>query len=162
MRCYPQHDSYQARRLLRAAFDDWLAEIDADFFVTLAFAQDTELNSARKRLSHWFARIDNQYLGRAWSRAPSDQRTFAIAFPENIRTNLHFHSLLRLPPCARGEPYARAARTLQSHWFRTDPRGSCDVAILYDQAGAARYAAKQLVRPGYFDHFLLASEFHSR
>lgn len=47
MRWYHQDDDYQARQLLRAAFGNWLAEIDADFFVTLAFAQDTELNSAQ-------------------------------------------------------------------------------------------------------------------
>lgn len=154
------YESYQSRRQLRAALDQWLAQIDADFLITLAFAQDTELNSARKRLAHWFARIDNHFLGRAWSRTPSDERTFAIAFPENIRTNLHFHCLLRLPPCARDEPYARAARILQWHWHRTDPRGSCDVVQLYDQAGAARYAVKQQVRPGYWDHVILANEFH--
>src|SRR5438270_2125155 len=31
----------------------------------------------------------------------------------------------------------------------------------YDLTGAARYVAKQLVRPGHHEHYLLASEFHS-
>jgi hypothetical protein len=145
---------------LRAAFDHWLATLDVEFFVTLSFAQNTELGSARKLLRHWFARIDYHYLGRAWCRKSADQRIMAIVFPENIYTNLHYHCLVRLPERARHEAYDQTARVLQQHWRRTEPRGSCDVATIYDRPGAARYAAKQLVRPGYSDHYVLASEFH--
>jgi hypothetical protein len=119
------------------------------------------LDRARLRLKYWFARIDNHYLGRAWSRTPSDARTVAIAFPENIRSNLHFHSLLSLPPCARDEPYASVAGTLQQHWLSLEPRGSFDVAEIYDQAGVARYAVKQQVHPDCANKYILASEFHS-
>jgi hypothetical protein len=50
---------------------------------------------------------------------------------------------------------------LVQFWNRIVPRGTCDVELVYDPHGVARYVAKQLVRPGYLDHYLLASEFHS-
>src|SRR5438105_2160259 len=117
MHWHRNYDSYASRREMRAAFDNWLPDLDADFFVTLAFPQNTRFDRARLRLKNWFARIDTHYLGRAWSRTPSNARTVAIAFPENIRSNLHFHSLLSLPPCARHEPYASVAETFQQHWL---------------------------------------------
>jgi hypothetical protein len=96
---------YQKRRELRREYEQWLATMDIDFFVTLSFPQDSRIAGARPMLRHWFARIDNHYLGRAWSRTSSAERTFGIAFPENMQTNLHHHCLVRLPDCARGEPY---------------------------------------------------------
>ena len=152
---------YQKRAELRREYEQWLATLDFELFVTLSFAQDTRILSARWMLRDWFARIDNHYLGRAWSRKSSAERTVAIAFPENIYTNLHHHCLLRLPDGAR-EPYEGTASVLQRAWARIAPRGTCDVAVVHDIAGAARYAAKQLVRPGYLDHYVIASEFHFR
>ena len=151
---------YKRRAELRREYEQWLATIDFDFHVTLSFPQNTRIATARPMLSHWFARIDNYYLGRAWSRRSSAERTDAIAFPENIHTNLHHHCLLRLPKIARGRACGDAARVLQRAWARIAPRGTCDVAPIDDIAGAARYVVKQVVRPGYLDHYIVASEFH--
>jgi hypothetical protein len=58
---------------------------------------------------------------------------------------------------ARDEPYASVAETLQQHWLSLEPRGSCDVAEIYDQAGVARYAVKQQVHPDCANQYILAS-----
>jgi hypothetical protein len=152
---------YQDRRDYRAAMEKWLATIDADLFVTLSFAQDARLGSACQLLRQWFARIDNHYLGRGWARRSSDERTFAILIPENIGTNLHYHCLMRLPTRGQSQSIANRSTTLVRFWDRIVPRGTCDVELIHDLPGVARYIAKQLVRPGYLDHYLLASEFHS-
>ena len=152
---------YQLRREYRASLEKWLATIDADLFVTLSFAQNAWLGSARQSLGQWFARLDNHYLGRGWAQRSSDDRTLAIAVPENISTNLHYHCLMRLPSWGRTQSIADCTATLDRYWHRVVPRGSCDVELIYDLPRAARYLSKQLVRPGYLDHYILASEFHS-
>jgi hypothetical protein len=151
---------YQSRREYRDSLEAWLASINADLFVTLSFAQNARLASARQSFRQWFACLDNHYLGRGWARRSSDERTFAIAMPENISTNLHYHCLMRLPSWGQTEVIAERAATLERYWRRVAPRGTCDVELIYDLPGAARYLAKQAVRPGYLEHYLLASEFH--
>jgi hypothetical protein len=152
---------YQDRRDYRAAMEKWLATIDVDLFVTLSFPQDARLGSARQLLRQWFARIDNHYIGRNWARRSSDDRTFAILIPENLSTNLHYHCLMRLPNWERTQSFADCDATLARFWGRLVPRGTCVVKPISDLPGVARYAAKQIVRPGYLEHFLLASEFHT-
>jgi hypothetical protein len=159
-RKYIQGCGYQSRRKYRANMEEWLATLDADLFVTLSFAQNAQLGGARQLLRHWFARLDNHYLGRNWARRESDARTFAIAVPENIATNLHYHCLMRLPSWGRTQDIMNLTATLDRLWRRIVPRGTCDVEQIYDLPGAVRYLAKQLVRPTYLDHYLFASEFH--
>jgi hypothetical protein len=158
---YVPEDGYQSRREYRTALEEWLATIDADLFVTLSFAQDVRLGSARQLLGQWLARIDSRYLGRGWARRSSDERTFAVLVPENINTNLHYHCLMRLPSWGRTQGIVDRAATLERFWCRLMPRGTCDVELIYDLPGLARYIAKQLVRPGYSQHYMLASEFHT-
>lgn len=153
---------YQRRRVLRSEYEQWLGTMDVDFLVTLSFPQNTRIENARRFLKHWFAYVDNHYIGRAWSRTSSPERTFGIAFPENIATNLHHHCLIRLPTCARAEPAETTTAVLERAWYRAVPRGSCDVQPIYNIAGAARYVVKQVVRPGYLDHYVFASDFHFR
>lgn len=151
---------YESRRQYRAEFERMLGTLDVDLFVTLSFRQNTRFQQARPLLEQWFACLDNHYLGRNWSRRSPDERTVAVAVPENIGTNLHYHCLMRLPRWGRTQPIAECALELDRYWRRLAWGGTCDVALIYDLAGAARYVAKQLVRPGYDEHFVLASEFH--
>jgi hypothetical protein len=160
-RKYVSECGYQNRREYRAALEEWLVTTDTNLFVTLSLGQDARLSQARQLLRQWFARLDDHYLGRCWARRSSDQRTFAILMPENISTNLHYHCLMRLPSWGQAQGIADCAATLQRFWRRIVPRGTCDVEAIYDRTGAARYVAKQLVRPGHHEHYLLASEFHS-
>jgi hypothetical protein len=151
---------YQRRRELRRACQTWLGKTEADLFVTLSLAQNVGLNQARQALGRWLAFVDNHYIGRGWARRPSRDRTQAFIFPENISTNLHYHALMRLP--ARGQLQSLSARaaTLERLWRKIERRGTCQVEWIQD-SGAARYVTKQLVRPGYWEHFILASEFHA-
>src|SRR4051812_15818245 len=150
---------YHSRHEYRAAFEEMLEGLNVDLFVTLSFSQNMQFARARPLLGQWFARLDNHYLGRGWARRSSDERSFAIAVPENISTNLHYHCLMRLPGWGRTQTIPASAADLDRYWRRLVPGGTCDVEPIHDIAGAARYVAKQLVRPGYDQHYLLASEF---
>ena len=150
---------YQSRREIRRACQEWLANTDADLFVTLSFAQNVGLDRGRQALRRWFAFIDNHYIGRGWARRPSRERTKAFIFAENITTNLHYHSLMRLPPRGQLQSFDTRAATLERLWRKIERRGTCQVEWIQN-FGAARYVTKQLVRPGYWEHFMLASEFH--
>jgi hypothetical protein len=92
-----RNTGYKARREYRDAFEEFLRSLDVDLFATLSSSQNTRFQQARPLLGQWFARLDNHYLGRGWARRNSDERTFAVAVAENIGTNLHYHSLVRLP-----------------------------------------------------------------
>lgn len=151
---------YRSRREYRAEFEKMLETLDVDLFVTLSFSQNMRIQEARPLLRLWFARLDNHYLGRNWSQKGSDERTFAVAVPENIDTNLHYHCVMRLPGWGRTQPIAECAVELDRYWRRLAWGCTCDVQLIYDLAGASFYTAKQLVRPGYDEHYLLASEFH--
>jgi hypothetical protein len=122
---------YQNRRDYRAAMEKWLATIDADLFVTLSFAQDARLGSARQLLRQWFARLDNHYLGRGWARRSSDERTFAavtallIALGARLRAALYRESgLVRRPsnPSGQTAEYGDVIRLAQSLSLRAIER----------------------------------------
>jgi hypothetical protein len=154
------YDGYQFRREYRYSVQQWLAAQDFELFVSLSLPQNAGLQRGRVLLRHWFACVDSFYLGKGWAQRPFDERTVAIAFPENITSNLHYHCLLRLPTKTPRETLAQRSSQLQKLWVKAVPRGTCEVRSIHD-AGAARYVTKQLVRPGYNQHFILASEFHS-
>ena len=152
-------DGYLFRRKYRTAAQRWLAEMDVNFFATLTFRQNVGLLGARKNIEHWLACLDRHYLGRQWWKRPSAERTIGIGLAENVESNLHYHWLLRLPESAKNENAAQRGRTIERFWTQATRGGTCRVVEIRD-SGAPRYAAKQLVRPGYADHFILASEFH--
>jgi len=153
-------NGYQFRREYRYSAQQWLAAMDVDLFATLSFPQNVGLERGRQILRHWFACLDSHHLGKGWAQRPSNDRTVAIVFSENIMSNLHYHILMHLPDKAQRESIAHRSSTLERFWVRVVPRGTCQVRSIRD-AGAARYVTKQLVRPGYWQHYILASEFHA-
>jgi hypothetical protein len=155
----PEDGAYEARNRLRRAYEEWLAQTDMDLFATLSLAENTGLQQGRQKIGRWLAYIDNHYIGRGWSKRPSSERTEAFIFPESIDTNLHYHCLMRLPPRAQAESLAVRAAVLERLWRKIEWRGTCEVDWVRD-ADAARYVTKQLVRPGYLDQIIIASEFH--
>src|SRR5690349_3967746 len=105
---------YSKRREFRDAWRSFLTEHSFDLHVTLMFNRPTTLEGARKDLKAWLARLDEHWLGRAWSRRPSEERTFAIAFVEHPESNLHLHVLVRIPPSVSLSP--RKTRVMAKAW----------------------------------------------
>src|SRR3954466_2409088 len=118
-------EGYRPRGEYRLAIQRWLAATNLDLLVTLSFPQNIGLQGGRRHLGHWFACLDSHYLGRRWSLRATDQRTMAIAFPENIVSNLHYHCLMRLPDRAQGESMAQRSLVLDRLWIKVAPQGTC-------------------------------------
>src|SRR3954471_1773651 len=79
----PHHDlmdSATYRQQYRLAWEQWLAELDFDLFVTLNFNRDTTPAGARRMLGLFMARLDRRFLGRRWCRK-GPERTFGVAVP---------------------------------------------------------------------------------
>ena len=154
------HDGgYQSRRELRRAYEEWLAQMDVDLFVTLSLAKNIGVDRARRKLRLWLAFVDSHYLGARWTRRPSSERTKAFIFAESVDTNLHYHALMKLPYRGQLESLEVRAATLERFWRKIEWRGTCHVDWVRD-AGAAEYVTKQLVRPGYLEQIILANDFH--
>jgi len=141
--------------------NEFLEEFDWDYFVTLNFNFRSSVSEGRAReiLKGLFARLDRTLLGRFWSKR-EDQRTFALVFPENVQTNLHFHALVRVDrvPQPTAMDFENA---LTSAWKGRVKSGTVDVQPVYDKGGAIRYSIKQLLREGHFERFFISTEFHS-
>ena len=154
------HDGgYQSRRELRRAYEEWLAQMDLDLFVTLSLSENIGVDHARRKLRLWLAFLDSHYLGRSWTQRASTERTRAFIFAESIEANLHYHALMKLPYRGQLQSLAKRSATLERFWCKIDWRGTCHVDWVRD-AGAAEYVTKQLVRPGYLEQIILANDFH--
>lgn len=154
------HDGgYRSRRQLRRAYQEWLAQMDVDLFVTLSLPENTGVGHARRKLRYWLACIDSHYLGARWARRPSAERTEAFIFAESIDANLHYHCLMRLPQRGQSQSLDDRAAILQRFWQKIERDGTCQVDWIRD-SGAAKYVTKQLVRPGYLDQIIFANDFH--
>jgi hypothetical protein len=159
----PHHDlmdSATYRQQYRLAWEQWLAELDFDRFVTLNFNRDTTPAGARHMLGHFLARLDRHFLGHRWCRK-GPERTFGVAVLENQETNLHIHVAMRLPMSAAALSFGEQQLYLESTWNQLVAGGQCHVQAVYDRAGVAHYMAKQLPRRGYAKGYILSTEFHN-
>jgi hypothetical protein len=153
-------DSAAYRQQYRLAWEQWLATLKFDRFVTLNFNRDTTPAGARRMLGLFLARLDRRFLGRQWCKKGLE-RTFGVAVLENQETNLHIHVAMRLPASAAALSFGGQQLYLESTWSRLVAGGQCHVQAVYDRAGVAHYMAKQLPRRGYAKGYILASEFHN-
>ena len=83
-------DSVTDRWRYRQEWEQWVATLKFDRFVTLNFNRDTTPAGARRMLGLFLARLDRRFLGHRWCRK-GPERTFGIAVLENQETNLHIH-----------------------------------------------------------------------
>jgi hypothetical protein len=135
---------YQDRRELRRAYEEWLALVDVDLFVTLSLSKNIGVDHARRKLRLWLAFIDSHYLGARWARRALTERTRAFIFAESVDTNLHYHCLMRLPYRGQLESLAERSATLERFWRKIEWRGTCQVDWVRDAGAAIRH---QTTRP---------------
>ena len=153
-------DSTAYRQQYRLEWEQWVATLKFDRFVTLNFNRDTTPTGARHMLGHFLARLDRRFLGHRWCRK-GPERTFGIAVLENQETNLHIHVAMRLPASAAALSFGEQRLCLEDTWNQLVAGGQCHVQSARDRAGVAHYMAKQLPRRGYNETFILSTEFHN-
>jgi hypothetical protein len=145
---------WHKRTLITNAYEDWLAALDVDWWVTLNFNRPITLAGVRSRFRAWLARIDRQFLGRNWCRRGED-RAFAVAVVEHLHTNVHMHAVLRLPTPARALRRPNQSEAMQKHWRKLEPGGQCVEDLIYAKAGVARYMCKELSSSRHLEECLI-------
>src|SRR5437773_1385320 len=121
----PFHEhSYHGCHRLQLEHAKWLGELDLSDFATLNFNRETTPEGARAKFKELLARTDRSWLGPRWADRPSEERTLAIAFMENISTNLHLHVGVRAPKRPRPRTIPTLPGLLDMHWQRLVKGGS--------------------------------------
>lgn len=146
------------RRELRRAFEEWVRGLDFPWFLTLNINAPASYRSARRLLKRFAARLDRQLLGPRFSKRKAT-RTLFIAVPEHEKSNFHYHVLLCIK--ARGKwTMQDLEKLMMDAWAAEIASGSVWLRGVHDR-GAARYTAKDLLKYGHFDEFIISTEFHS-
>lgn len=128
------------------------------YFVTLVFNRCETIDSARKKLRMFHQKLDRKILGVDWYKKPHDQRTFFIAFPEHIASNLHYHLLVKV----RDEYKGRFEEHAPSVWEGLVKSGSINIQEIYDERGLISYCVKEQHKNQNFQSFIISTEFSSK
>ena len=156
--------NYIQNRHLAKALVTWLNALNFTHFLTLTFntsdyhkPQDT-LQFARNQLRDFHKRLDRRLLGSRWYKKSKEQRTFFIAFPEKIATNMHYHLLVRIND-VNEKKFNECAEKI---WKTVVPSGTFDCKILRhapDAKGYASYVTKEQHKVMNFNHTIVSTEF---
>lgn len=147
-----------SRRRIRNDFDNWSDGLDCDWAVGLAFNRPCSFQKARAALRSFALILDRILLGPKCLSKESE-RTFFLAMPEHPDTNFHYHALVKIR-AKRQIGWLTLVSAMTRAWTKVAPAGTVHLQEIRDQ-GAARYAAKDLVKRGHIDEFIISSEFHS-
>lgn len=148
-------------RQLKQSWIRWMGQKKFDLFITLNYNNDATYGRLRSTLKGLLARLDRLFLGRDWCHFPTAQRTKAVAVVEHLDTNPHLHVLMTLPTSGRKLPVSEIRRLVEDIWRILVHAGSVNVKSIEEVTGLVRYFAKEFRRPGYFEKFIIASEFHT-
>lgn len=148
---------YFDKKRLTQSMGEWLQDHGFTHFVTLAFNRMETIDSARKNLNKFHAKLDRKILGKNYYKKPKDQRTFFVAFIEHMNSNFHYHLLLKTP----NQYISRLEFHLDSSWQKVVNSGSSNVQAIYDHRGCTSYCLKEQSNLKHFNNFILSHEFLS-
>ena len=150
-----------SRAILRVAMIKWASSAQFSHAITLNINQrDASLLRAKRLLSDLFLDLDRFVIGRRRVlNVPSRQRFNAIAFPEHVETNLHFHLAADLrPDYLKGLSEQIVCAKIKGIWTEvTQGSGTALITPARDW-GWARYMTKEMYRPEH--EYFLAADFH--
>ena len=151
--------NYTQQKQNQVALRQLVTSSNSDFFVTANFNRSTNIEAARKALKRWGAMVDRKLVGKHWSKKPADERVFYYAAPEHLRSNLHWHMMLRLPNGVDKKQFVWVA---ENCWKQIVSSGSMDIKLLNGEADkieTAAYTTKELWRQENMDAFIVSTEF---
>jgi hypothetical protein len=144
----------------------WLHSQPFTHFVTLTFNQryhyqaDRILEYSRDKLKFFHAKLDRRLLGSKWYKKPNEERTFFMAFPEKITSNMHYHLLMSVPEYH----YEKFHHCAQPTWLNIMQSGTYDCqkldATIPNSGGYASYVTKEQYNPVNFNNMVVSTEFH--
>jgi len=143
----------------------WLHSQPFNHFVTLTFNQryyyqaDRILEYSRDKLKFFHAKLDRRLLGPKWYKKPTEERTFFMAFPEKVTSNMHYHLLMNVNSNYIDKFYYYA----KPIWFDIMQSGTYDCQKLDSKpnsGGYASYVLKEQYNPVNFNNMIVSTEFH--
>lgn len=158
------YPNYIQKKSLSNALPPWLNTLGCTHFVTLTFNQRDYyrpshiLEFARDKLRHFHAKLDDCLLGSRWYKKPQGERTFFIAFPEKIPTNMHYHLFMRVTDKHENKFNQYA----ESIWKSVSPSGTFDCKLLRyapHPEGYADYITKEQHKNVNLNHTIISTEF---
>ena len=149
----------QFKRTARDEIQKWLLNMNPDIFLTLTFNREMTGDHARDRLGNLLARIDEKFIGARWQKKVED-RSELVFFPENMRTNFHYHGIGRLPPHAYRWATPDLSEKIDVIWKKLMPSGTINVQrIDRSPDKLVGYVTKQLTRPDALESFVTSRDF---
>jgi hypothetical protein len=122
---------------IRDAFIAAIEEIEPILFITLVFNYPIGINAADRVLDEFFRRLERKGHGKRWA-AFGNLRLQAWGFPENVRSNFHYHLAVRCDG-----RIARAAMAYGSDiWRRLTKTGHADIQEIIERDAVTRYITK--------------------
>jgi len=141
----------------RETWQQWLAETEWDYFVTLTFNPANNLSEkneqlvgrqwsvarAAEDLHHWHGQLDRKMLGNKWHKKICERTKF-IAFVEHPDSNIHWHMMLKLN-CTRHDTFIANAEAI---WTKLVGSGTVDIKPAQSDDTAneifSRYCGKKI------------------
>jgi hypothetical protein len=155
------HDlSYNQRKELQCALRNFITDLNLPLFITINFNTKISKRRAEKILRELHKRLDRKMLGRRFYKRSKEERTFFVAMPEHMKSNYHYHLLLR-PPTDK-ELYFRFNAWF--HLMQLVP--SASIMILKpktadDVRATSFYSCKDSFKAENYDSFILSTQFAS-
>lgn len=156
---------YNKRKELQRAFRNFLTDLNLPFFMTINFnvnnrPKPLSPEEAKKILNKFHRNLDRRLLGRKFYRVARNRRTFFVAMPEHLNSNLHYHLLVRIPPIPEYIFLSAAAYEL----YQLVPSATLQLTKLASKTDVRMtsfYSCKDLIQEATFENFVISTEFQS-
>jgi len=142
-------------RVMREETADWMSQEKWRYYLTLNFNRAVPGWKATDAFGEFCQRVDRQLLGPKYAKYP-DRRVLVWGIPEHIRSNIHFHSLMKIDQIIE---FAKLTNLVSDSWRSVVSSGTTDLQKIYDVRPLVRYMTKEFVRPNHFDRIVFSEDF---
>lgn len=150
--------SFTCAKELQESLIELARGLRPNIFITLVFNREIAPLGARKTLKHFYSNIERRCLGKHFYRAPPEERLIAVAFPEHLSSNFHYHVVAHLPrrQLATFQVYAKCT------WKALCEGGSIVLATVQaekDRSSITSYCCKEAFKAQNYENFIISTEF---
>jgi len=150
--------SFFRAKMLQASLRDVILDLRPNIFLTLVFNRVVSPTFARNRLKHFYSNVERRCLGKDYYKQAPAERLIAVAFPEHLTSNFHYHVIGHLPR----QQLVTVPIYAKSTWARLCPAGSLVIDNLGDDidcAKATSYSCKEVFKAQNYENFIISTEF---
>ncbi len=142
---------------IRKAWQEFIGSTGSQCAMTLNFNRETTLLGARAKFRNYLARLNRSLFGPRWSQRSALESVQAIAVPEHLNSNLHFHVAARVPP----DKIERFQAIAEPIWHELVAGGQVYIVPISSLTGWAGYMTKSYFYEHDFNGAVIAAEFFS-